>query len=143
MAFDTSVKTRDRDLEKNGTWMVYDDETRFLVARKNNSAYKAFISKAFRENERLLTTKTNFKQADEKADNFMLEGTARYLLLGWEGVTSKGIPVEYTPEKAMEVLEEHDDLRAMIEEFSESRENFIAGQDIKDSENLGKSSAGQ
>ncbi len=143
MGFDTSVKTRDRDLEKNGTWLVYDDDTRFLVARKTNSAYKAFISKAYRENERLLTTKTNFKQADEKADNFMLEGVARHILLGWEGVTNKGLPVAYSPEKAMEVLEEHDDLRAMIEEFSESRENFIVEQDIKDAENLGESSAGQ
>lgn len=138
MAFDKSLKLRDRELERKGVWMDYDDDTRFLIARKNNQDYKTFISKTYRDNEKAIISKTNTRKADEIADKFMLEGTAKHLLRDWEGMLSAGKPIKYSVEAAMAVLEEHDDLREMIEEFAENRENYIVQQDLADAENLGE-----
>lgn len=137
--FDISKETRNREAESQGSWMVYDEDTQFLVARKNNSKYKSFISKSWRDNEKTLTSKRNYEQSDKLADGFMLEAVAVHLLLDWKGVIdSKGKDVPYSPDLAMKVLEEHDDLRALIEEYAENRENYIEEQASEDAKNLEK-----
>ena len=138
MAFDAKKNLRNRDLENEGNWLEYDEDTRFLVARNRNPKYKGFMSKSWRENEKILQSKTNHKKADNVADSFLLEATATYLLVGWEGVVVNGVEVEYSPELAIEILEEHDDIRAMIEEFAEVRENFFEKNDKRDAKNLGE-----
>lgn len=138
MAFDTAKNIRDRSLEKTGVWMDWDDETRFLVARKTNPKYKAAFSKGYRENERTLESKTNTKHADEIADQLMLDCLAEFILVGWEGVLKKGKVLAYSVEEAKKMLEEHDDLRRMVDEFSENRSNYLAEIDQRDADNLEK-----
>ena len=138
MAFDVKQDIRDRDLEKDGAWMEWDEDTRFLIARKTSPRYKAAFSKGYRENERLLSSKTNTKRADDIAEELMLGCMAEHLLLGWEGVTDAGKKLPYSVEVAKFMIEEHDDLRIMIDEFSETRANFIHGNDKRDAENLEK-----
>lgn len=137
--FELSKGIRNRDTESKGAWMEWDKETSFLVARRTNPKYKAFISKAWRDNEKTLTAKRNYEQSDKLADEFMLEATATCLLLDWKGVIdSKGKEVKYSAELAISTLEEHDDLRMLIEEYSENRDNYILEQSAEDAENLGK-----
>ena len=138
MGFDVKQDVRDRDLENKGMWMDWDEETRFLIARKTNPSYKGAFSKGYRENERLLNSKTNTRRADNVADDLMLSCMAEYLLLDWEGVTDGGKPLSYSVEAAKFMLEEHDDLRQMIDDFSESRANFMADSDNRDAKNLEK-----
>lgn len=138
--FDINKDPRNREAENKGAWMVYDEETSFLVARRTNPKYQSFISKAWRENEKVLTSKRNYDQSNKLADEFMLEAVAVHLLLDWKGVVdAKGKEVLYSPELAVTVLEEHDDLRALIEEYAENRSNYIEEQTSKDADNLGKS----
>ena len=98
------------------------------------------MSKAWRDNEKVLTAKRNYEHSNKLADEFMLEAVAVHLLLDWKGVVDlKGKEVLYSPELAITVLEEHDDLRALIEEYAENRSNYIEEQTSKDADNLGKS----
>lgn len=138
MAFDAKKDLRDRDSEKEGVWMIWDEDTSFLVARKTNPKYKQFISKKFRENEQLISSDTATQMADTVSAGIMLEGMATYLLLDWKGVLSGGKAVKYSPEVAKEILEEHDDLYRLIDEFSNNRSNYILKQDKKDANQLEK-----
>jgi hypothetical protein len=138
MAFETKTNIRNRDLESQGTWMDYGDDVRFLVARKSNPKYKSFISRKYRENERIISSTANVERADQVSERLMLEATATYLLLDWEGVVEGGKPIKYSPSKAIQVLDDHDDLRADIEAYADNRENYLAEKDEKDAENLKK-----
>ncbi|MGD2065551.1 MAG: hypothetical protein PVI43_00090 [Candidatus Bathyarchaeota archaeon] len=138
MAFDVSKGKRDRSKEVEGAWLHLDKETKFLVARANNPEYKAFIAKNYRENESLINSPVHTDEADKVADSAMLEATATFILKGWEGVTDAGKAVKYTPALAIKMLEEHDDIRQLIEDFSKNRSNYIDKQDKKDAEKLGE-----
>jgi len=138
MLFDIKNNLRDRDGEEAGTWMEFDEGVKFLVARKSSPAYKAFVSKKYRENEKLIATKGSSARAEKISEGIMLDALANHILKGWEGVVSDGTPVEYSPEVAKQILEEHDDLRLQIEEYSESRDNYLLKKDAKDAENLKK-----
>jgi len=139
MAFDINKNTRNRDAETEGTWFVYDEDVQFLVARKNNPKYRSAISKGYRENERVISSNTNTDRAEKVSEQLMLEALANYVLLDWKGMVENGKPIEYTPGRAMSVLEEHDDLRKEIEEYADNRENYLAEKDKKDAKNLKKS----
>jgi predicted glycosyl hydrolase (DUF1957 family) len=138
MAFDIKKNVRNKDLEEQGTWMDYDEGVRFLVARKNNSKYKGFISKKYRENERLVSNLAHTDKADKVSEQIMLEATATYLLLDWQGLESDGKALPYSKAVAMEVLDAHDELREAIEEYASVRDNYIAEKEVKDAENLKK-----
>lgn len=132
MAFDRSRKLRDREAESKGAWMTYDESTKFLIARRNNPQYKNFISMKFRENEKVITSKSNVSHANELSERFMLEGLAKFIVKDWKGVLDNKVEIPYSWEVALEMLEEHDDLKDMIEEFADSRDNFIRQQDADD-----------
>jgi hypothetical protein len=138
MAFDISKNKRNRDLEEQGTWFEYGDGVSFLVARKNNQKYKGFISKKYRENERLVSSLSHTEQADKVSEKIMLEATAVYLLLGWKGVVDGGKEIKYSPGVAMKVLEDHDELRADIEAYAENRDNYLSERQAEDADNLKK-----
>ncbi len=118
--------------------MPYEGGSKFLVARNNNSGYKACISKALRDNVDILESKSNLEMADSISDAALLRATAEFILLDWDGVEDSGKAVKYSVAKAMEILEEHDDLARKIDNFSASRDNYLAAVDAKDSKNLGK-----
>lgn len=138
MPFDIKQNVRNKDLEEAGTWMQYDTDVAFLVARKNNPKYKSFISKKYRENERLVTAANVTEHADKVSEAIMLEATAVYLLLDWKGIVADGVEVKYSKASAMAVLDDHDDLRQQIEEYASSRDNYLQAQEASAKENLKK-----
>ena len=138
MGFDVRKNLRDRDGEENGTWMEYGDGARFLVARKTNSKYKAFLSKELRNNAKLIDSQVPTPEGEIVSSRILVEATSKYLLRDWDGVTSDGKAVKYTPELGMQVIEEHEDLKEAIEAYADLRENYIAEQEQKDAKNLKK-----
>lgn len=115
---------RDRDAESKGVWMDYDTDVKFLVARSNNSAYKLYIQNEYSKNERVIERKN--EKSDQVAESITLDALCNHILLDWEGVVDENKkPIQFSPEMAKIILEEHDDLRAEIFEFSVDRANFL------------------
>lgn len=133
MAFNMSENKRDRVIEEKGSWMPYDEDCAFLVARNNNSGYSKFISKCLREN-------ASSKDGDEGGltEDQLLEGASRFILLGWRGVVDGKKEVAYTVEAAQSLLDEHDDLYREISVYATSRSNYLIKRDAKDVKNLKK-----
>lgn len=136
--FDISKNLRDRSAEEEGTWMGYEDDVQFLVARRSNSKYKSFVSKQYRENEKIISSKANSNKAEKLSESIMLNATATHILKDWKGIVSNGKAVPYTVDAGIAFLDEFDDIRQIIEEFSDSRDNFVLETDNKDAENLKK-----
>ena len=133
-----SKNKRDRSAEQKGAWMKLDADCSFLIARNNNPEYKKHISKSLRESAAANQGSSEIDIAESLTDEAMLEGTARYLLIGWKGVTSGGKEIEYSVDASRELLDEHDDIALMINTFATSRDNYLLKQDKKDAKNLKK-----
>jgi hypothetical protein len=133
MAFNVSQNKRDRVSEQKGSWMPYDEDCAFLVARNNNSAYSKFISKCLREN-------ASNKGEDEGSltDEQLLDGASNFILLGWRGVVDGKKEVPYSVEAAKSLLDEHDDLYRDVSVYATSRSNYLLKRDNKDAKNLKK-----
>ena len=133
MAFNVSQTKRDRVSEEKGSWMPYDADCAFLVARNNNSEYSKFISKCLRDND-------SNKDVDEGAltGAQLLEGAARFLLVGWRGVFDGKKELPYSFEAAKALLDEHDDLYREIAVYATARSNYLLKRDNKDVKNLKK-----
>jgi len=129
---------RNRDAENKGAWFQYDEDTRFLVARSNNTAYAAFIQAAYAENELVIDRKT--KEADQLANKLMLEGFCRHILLGWEGVVDmENNPIPYSVDTAMTIMDEEDEVKAAIKAFADKRSNYLIAAEKKATETVKKS----
>lgn len=133
MAFNMSKDKRDRVSEQKGSWMPYDEDCAFLVARNNNSDYSKFISKCLREN-------ASNKGEDEGrlTDEQLLEGASNFILLGWRGVVDGKKEVPYSVEAAKSLLDEHDDLYRDVSVYATERSNYLVKRDNKDVKNLKK-----
>lgn len=128
MALKHGAAARDRNAESNGVWFDYDVDERYLVARNNNPAYKAFIQAEYAANERALDRKN--AQSDKIAERITLEGLCKHILKGWEGVEDlDGNPIPFTPDAAMLILEEHDDRRLAIIDFANERAHYLQKQE--------------
>jgi len=136
--FDISKNKRDRKAEEQGKWMPWQGGSSFLVARNNNSGYKAFINKVLRDNSAVLENADELAIADQISDQALIEGVARHLLVDWKGVTDGGKAIKYSANVAIAILEEHDDLARAISTFATSRDNYLVKVDDKDAANLKK-----
>jgi hypothetical protein len=134
MAFNVSENKRDRFSEQQGSWMPYDADCAFLVARNNSSAYSKFISKCLREN----ASNKNGEDEGSLTDEQLLEGASNFLLLGWRGVVDGKKEVPYSVEAAKSLLDEHDDLYREIALYATARSNYLLKRDAKDAKNLKK-----
>ena len=133
--FEIKQNIRDREAEDKGAWMEFGGG-RFCVARINNSRYKGHIQKQYQSNKAAIS-RDDF-EAFALADKITAEGIAKYILLDWENITDNGKAVEYNSKLALEILEEHDDLREAIEDFSRNRENYLVKSEEETAEDLKK-----
>jgi hypothetical protein len=134
MAFNVSQNKRDRVSEEKGSWMPYDEDCAFLVARNNNSDYSKFISKCLREN----ALNKNEESENSLTDEQLLEGASRFLLIGWRGVFDGKKELPYSVEAAKALLDEHDDLYREIAVYATARSNYLLKRDNRDAKNLKK-----
>jgi hypothetical protein len=94
-----------KDAEKQGVWVDYGDY-RLRIARSGgrNQGYIQALAKATKPHRRAIIA-GHIKEAQMRA--IMVPVYAKYVLVGWEGVaTREGDPIDYSVEKAQELLTE-------------------------------------
>jgi len=110
----------DTDSMLNGVWVDFMDG-RILIAKFGNPNYQAFI-----QGNRVPEAAVDFeggKASDELVD-LMCRGMAETVLLGWEGFTIRGEPVEYSTETAYRVLKQFDGFRNQVIAQSSQQAHF-------------------
>ena len=137
MGFVVSKNTRDRELEKEGTWFEFDEGIELLVARNNNPGYKLFLKKKYTANESAI--KRDNARSTSLSEGIMLEALATHLVLDWKGfIDGDGDEIKYTSAIGKSVFEEHDDLKDSILEFAADRDNYIKAHEEETLEELKK-----
>ena len=123
----------DTALEAEGVWVEYAAGIEFKIARLNNPAYRKCLRKLLRPEVRRARSK---RLDDDRADELTLKAMARHVLVGWKNIENDdGVPIEYSPEKAFEILSapEYHEIREFIE-VTASDADLFASEDREDAE---------
>lgn len=123
MTFDIFAKfATDESLETGGVWKDIGDGARLLIARAGNKEYGKQLQAAVEKHDAVLKLRND--EADKKSDEIMAEVAANTLLLGWEGVSYRGKPLEYSKANAKLVLK-HKDFRQLVMDLANDREAYL------------------
>ena len=123
--FDLNELKTDEAAESGGVWTdKVIPGARFLIARINNPGFQ----EAFQEAIRPYNDSGVEMPLDEK-ERISNELTARYILLGWEGVAIGKKELPYSFDNAVLVLKTYPELRGRIVAFAGSFANFKAKAD--------------
>lgn len=98
---DLSETRTDEHLAKDGVWVPLDGETKLCIAQWLNHNHRQYLQKALDPYKRALATKT---MKDDVMEDLEIIGIAKCVLLGWEGLTDNGKPVEYSEGAAIKYL---------------------------------------
>lgn len=123
----------DEALEVEGTWFHLSKTARVRVARAGNEKYLKALRKGLEANR--IDFESASDESNEVAEKLMIDVMADTILLGWEGLSFQGKPMEYSRINAR-VLLRVKDFRKKITGFSESFEAFK----VKAQEDLGNDS---
>lgn len=123
----------DEKLEVEGAWIDYDDKTKFLIAREYNDHFQRVFSETQEKHARALKGKT--EEAKKLSGKLMVEIMAKTILLGWEGpVKVRGVPVEYSFENAVKLLE-FKGFRGWVANQASNEANYKASAEAEDAKN--------
>ena len=111
--------------EVEGTWQEVGD-AKFLVARSGNRNYTKKLIKLADRNKKALDRKDD--AADKLSDSILIGVLAETILLGWEGVSFKGAPMDYSVENAKTLLGVKD-FRKTVMELADDFESFKAREE--------------
>lgn len=119
-------KFKTDESRKDGAWFSYEG-AEFLIAYAHRPEF-------VRASARL---KRRYPDSKIKADpalgtRFVCELMAETVLLDWRGVTNDGVPVKYTPEKAVKILMEIEPFREWVAETSRELTNYVAEAEAED-----------
>jgi hypothetical protein len=111
----------DEHLEEDGVWIDYSSGFRVKIARFGNKKFQAYMRGKSRHELREIST-GNIES--EAAETMIRDGIAQFVLLGWENLLDdNGKPIQYSVERARELLKTKDFLREIVE-LSQQRELF-------------------
>ena len=111
----------DEKLESEGKWFPLSKDAQVLVARSGNQRYVSALREKAQEAQLDLASG---EEANQLAEEIMVEVMAETVLLGWKGVTDKrGAEVPYSAKQAKTYLSIKD-FRRKIQGFSENFEAF-------------------
>lgn len=115
--------TVNKDAAESGVWVQHDDETRFLVARLNNRKFQNMFQKLIAPYRRQFESG---KLPLEKQEQIMCKCMAETVLLGWEGLTMDGEPIEYSKDMAYTLLTTPgaEEFRDLISAYAGDAETF-------------------
>lgn len=118
----SEVKTNST-LSEGGVWMEHDETTSFLVARFGNKKFQAHFQKLINPYRRQFDAG---KLSADKQTDIMCRCMAKCILLGWKGLTMDGEDVEYTEEKAYELLsmDGADEFRDLVTSYAQDADAF-------------------
>lgn len=120
----------------NGVWCKYQDDIEFLIARKENPQFHEFMEEEIAPHLASIRAGTFDKELDKKITK---KAIAHTVLLGWKGLEDdEGKPIKYSPEKALEILEdpEFSDIYKFILMMSNSQELYRRKEEALASKNL-------
>ncbi len=118
--------------EKEGVIVEF-GTAKFKIARKGNPGYRKLLGKLYKMNRIILESKGD--AAEKKSDEILSDVISKTILVGWEGVESKGKPLAFSQEAAYEMLLKYKEFRAFIDTSSEELERFKLHQDEEDEKN--------
>lgn len=112
----------DKEKEAKGVWVDAGEGLRILVARLGNSEYQRHLQKLGRPHvQRIRNGSINI----DIADDISRRAVARHILLGWENLQDNdGSDIEYSEDKAFEILTEYRDIYEMVLGFANDVEIF-------------------
>ena len=120
---DLNIPSINLDTANEGSWIVYQGDISFCIARSGNPAYKSALAAMYKVNKRGID---GGSLPDGKAEILMNDLVSRHIVKGWKGLVSNGEPVEFTVDACNAILndERYTELRDWILEMSRENENF-------------------
>ena len=117
----TNYRT-DNSKSETGVWMSYDG-AEFLIARFGNPTFTNYLEQLKRPYERQIANGTF---PNSKLINIGAKALAKYILLDWKGLTENGEPLQYSEQKAYELLSDPyaEEFRELISKLSQDVEQF-------------------
>jgi hypothetical protein len=123
----------DPELESTGVWVELGEGGSIKVARMNNDKYRAMmrqVSKPYRRQLQLGVLD------EEVARDLVNKCMAACVLLDWEGIEDdEGKAIKHSEEKALELLRDVPDFRAVVLEVASEMETFRAVEQEADEGN--------
>ena len=135
MTFDLHTEFgTDEKSELEGVWEEVSDGARVLVARVGNDRFTERYKRLGKGLQRQIDRNTLPK---DKSQAIFITILAETILLDWEGLAVKGVPIEYSKDNAKEMLKRYPDFRQFVWDIANDAEIFR----IRDrEEDLGNSS---
>jgi len=113
----------DRKKESEGVKVFLDDTTWLLVARIDNPRYREAAMKLSLQQRRAIQSG---RLSAEKQQEIMADIYADAILLGWDGLTENGAPVEYSKANAKRLLMEYRGIWDAVDQASRDDALFAA-----------------
>lgn len=127
----------DAKKELEGTWVNFGD-AKVLVARLNNRKYTRALARQLEQHAAELSQKDSEGQVTDAADavdqKIMADIVGETILLGWQNLSYKGQPLEYSVASA-QMLCEHKEFRAAITRLASDFDNFRVTQEVAQEKN--------
>lgn len=108
------------EIEERFVDVSIDEDTRLLIASSRNKKFRNYIvAKGRRRQRGVRRMRPDDERALELVDDISIEGIARHVLLGWEGIKEDGVAVPYSVEAAERILREIPTFRNLVEQLAE------------------------
>lgn len=112
-------------LEADGVWVPYYTAD-LKIARYHGDNFNKVFANLTRPHRKEIEAGTF---PEEKQADLMGQALAESILLGWKNVTENGSLVEYSVERAKQLMIKDRDCRAFVLEYSRKIENYIPAEE--------------
>ena len=129
----------DSEMEVNGVWRSLGDSMKVLVARWNNTNHKRTMEILMKPYQHIRASQS---MTEDVAEEILIKGMAKAILIGWEGMEEDGVPVSYSHKECLRVLSEYKDFRAAVQGIAMSMEAYQKTEDEETEKNSPDSSTG-
>ena len=92
----------DESAELNGKWVPFGPTAKLCVARAGNQNYLRTLGRLL--DEAGIDLSKNDPDTEARADGVLVTALATAVLVGWEGLSFKGVPMEYSVANAKTLL---------------------------------------
>jgi len=111
----------DSEKEGNGVWVPFDLDVELLIAGSGSPEFRSACSELLKPHrQKIRTVGIEFEERIE----IIKPAIAAHLLKGWKNLTSKGKPVPYSKEKALELINEIKGMATFVLGSADEREWF-------------------
>lgn len=129
--FDISNTFIDDKAAENGVRVPFYEDAVLIIASSENPKYRAALAKSARANKIKLDGEPHADTV-RMTTQITCKAMADHILLGWEGITEGGQPVEYSKAKAYEYLLKSPQLREFVSDQAGSDQlfNSISAEEV-------------